>query len=408
VSLRSLVLALAAVVVAGVVAAIIVSGSGSHQPPPVRHPTVASTAHAPVVTHPDRPAPRVDSSSRSIVARLSTQQLLGQQIVYAYSGVIPPPALLSRIREGEAGGVIFFEPNIPNTAVLMNAVRQLQAANAHSPVRAPLLLMTDQEGGEVRRLPGAPFLSEKQIGESSHAAALASAAGTGAGENLAGVGLNVNLAPVLDVYRQPGNFIDSAQRSYSSDPQRVAALGARFITAQQRVGVAATAKHFPGLGAATVNQDTDAVPVTLDVPATVLRSDDELPYRSAIAAGVKLVMTSWAVYPALDPRRPAGLSAKVIGGELRRRLGFRGVVISDELAAPALGAFGTIAHRAGLAASAGVDLLVCSEPNPDDNTPAQGVLALQGLSAALASGQISRAAAERAARLVIGLRSSLG
>jgi beta-N-acetylhexosaminidase len=268
--------------------------------------------------------------------------------------------------------------------------------------------MTDQEGGEVRRLPGPRALSEKQIGESADAASLATQAGTGAGRTLAGAGLNVNLAPVLDVFRRAGNFIDSAQRSYSSNPARVATLGARFITAQQHVGVAATAKHFPGLGAAATDQDTDEVPVTLNVPAATLRNDDELPYRAAIAAGVKLVMVSWAVYPALDPRRPAGLSSKVIGGELRGRLHFRGVVISDELAAGALRAFGSIAHRAGLAAAAGVDLLICSESNPDDNTPTEGVDALQGLAAALAAGQISHASAEQAASLIIGLRSSLG
>jgi beta-N-acetylhexosaminidase len=169
-------------------------------------------------------------------------------------------------------------------------VRTLKAANAQSPIHAPLLLMTDQEGGEVRRLPGAPVPSEKQIGESSNAAALATRAGAGAGDTLAAAGLNVNLAPVLDVFRSPGNFIDSAQRSYSSSPGRVATLGARFITAQQHVGVAATAKHFPGLGAATVSQNTDAVPVTLDIPASVLRADDELPYRAAVAAGPQHVM----------------------------------------------------------------------------------------------------------------------
>ena len=163
-------------------------------------------------------------------------------------------------------------------------------------MRVPLLLMTDQEGGEVRRLSGAPLLSEKQIGESRDAAALAARAGVGAAQNLAGAGLNVNLAPVLDVYRSPRNFIDSTQRSYSSNAGRVATLGASFVEAR-RQQVAGTAKHFPGLGAATAAQDTDAVQVTLDVSAAILRSTDELPYRAAIAAGVKLVMTSWAIYP---------------------------------------------------------------------------------------------------------------
>jgi beta-N-acetylhexosaminidase len=275
-------------------------------------------------------------------------------------------------------------------------------------VHQPLLLMTDQEGGLVRRLPGAPAWSERQIGASSNAYALASQAGAGAGANLAGIGMNVNLSPVVDVLRARGNFIDSAGRSYGSDPRLVARLGARFITAQQRTGVAATAKHFPGLGAATLNQNTDALQVRLSLSAPVLRADDELPYRSAIAAGVKLVMTSWAVYPALDRTHPAGLSGAVIGGELRGRLGYRGIVITDELGAGALGGFGTIAHRAALAAAAGADLLLCSVPDPNQNTPATGAEALQGLLGALKCGRLSRTAAEQAAGRVIGLRASLG
>ena len=178
--------------------------------------------------------------------------------------------------------------------------------------------MTDQEGGEVRRLPGAPTLSEKQIGASSNPALAASQAGTGAGQNLAGVGMNVNLAPVLDVYYKSGNFIDQYQRSYSNKASVVTQCGQAFITAQQQTGVAATAKHFPGLGSATKSQNTDNGPVTLNVSLSGLRGKDEVPYPAAIAAGVKLVMVSWAIYPALDPTYPAALSAGVGAGRTAR------------------------------------------------------------------------------------------
>ena len=235
----------------------------------------------------------------------------------------------------------------------------------------------------MRRLPGPPALSEKQIGQSASPAAQARLAGTGAAANLRGAGLNVNLAPVLDVYRSAGDFIDQYGRSYSRDPRQVAQLGADFITAQQAGGVAATAKHFPGLGAAARAQDTDLRPVTLTVPRAALRGVDELPYRAAIAAGVKLVMLSWAVYPALDPARPAGLSPAIVQGELRQRLGFRGVTITDALGAGALARFGGIGHRGQLAALAGMDLLLCS-----GHRVAEGQQALAGL----AAGYRSRAA----------------
>jgi beta-N-acetylhexosaminidase len=285
-------------------------------------------------------------------------------------------------------------------------IAELQRANAVSPVHAPLLMLVDQEGGLVRRLPGAPALSEKQIGASANAAAAAAAAGSGAGSNLRAVGIEVNLAPVLDVYRTPGNFIDRYQRSYGSSASVVASLSSAFIAGQQRAGVAATAKHFPGLGAAAAGQDTDARPVTLPLSLTTLRLVDEAPYRAAIAAGVKLVMVSWATYPPLDAQRPAGLSAKVIGGELRGRLGFRGVTITDGLGAGALSRYGGFGPRALLAAQAGADLLLCTVDVASRNTPANGVASLDALAAALARGTLARAAAQQAAARVIALRSS--
>src|SRR5262249_40341481 len=157
-------------------------------------------------------------------------------------------------------------------------IQQLKDANAASPVRAPLLLTTDQEGGQVRRLPGEPALSAHQVAQSPDPQAAARAMGTGAVQNLSGVGLNVNLAPVLDAYRNEGDVDDQYGRSYSTAPTAVSSLGSEFIAAQQATGVAATAKHFPGLGAASAGQNTDYDPVTLDVPLSTLRSVDEAPY----------------------------------------------------------------------------------------------------------------------------------
>jgi len=340
-----------------------------------------------------------------LTARLSVAQLAGQRVIYSYSGLTPPSGLLDLIQHGEAAGVIFFGGNIASTTQIAGVISQLDRANASpdNPLHAlPLLLMTDQEGGLVRRLPGAPLLSEKQIGAAADSAAEATAAGTGAGQTLAEVGMNVNLAPVLDVYRAPGDFDDQFGRSYSSDPGTVSALGADFITAQQATGVAATAKHFPGLGAAASYQDTDQQPVTLNVPLDELRSIDEYPFKAAIAAGVKLVMVSWAVYPALDPGRPAGLSPAVIGGELRQRLGFTGVTITDALEAGALQAFGTTGQRATLAANAGMDLILCSSQTLD-----QGEQARTALQQGLASGTLNHAAFTAAVERIISLRSSL-
>ena len=355
-----------------------------------------------------RPLPpsQMSVTQPSLEQRLSLAQLAGERVVYAYSGLVPPASLLARIRKGEAAGVILFGPNISSLGQIRAAIDELQRANTSSPVHAPLLIMADQEGGLVRRLPGAPVLSEKQIGESPDAVALARRSGEEAGENLAKVGINVNLAPVLDVFRRVGNFIDEFQRSYGMNAQTVATLGGAFIAAQQSTGVAATAKHFPGLGAAESDQNTDERPVALNLSLGELRAIDEAPYRTAIAAGVRLIMTSWAVYPALDARLPAGLSAAVIGGELRERLGFHRVIITDGIEAGAPQRFGTAAQRGVFAASAGADLILCSAPHVEEDTPAEGASVLRGIASALATRRLTRASAEQAAERVIALRSS--
>jgi beta-N-acetylhexosaminidase len=335
---------------------------------------------------------------------LSSRQMAGQRVIYSYTGLTPPAKLLSLISHGEAAGVIFFGDNIASHKQISAVIRVLEhaAASSHDPVHAPLLLMTDQEGGQVRRLSGAPLLSEKQVGRSADPAAQATKAGAGAGSNLSGVGMNVNLAPVLDVYRKAGDFDDQYGRSYSKSPSVVSELGADFIKAQQHVGVAATAKHFPGLGAATRSQNTDERPVTLHVSLPLLRTIDEAPYKAAIAAGVRLVMVSWAVYPALDPGVPAGLSSTIIQGLLRKKLGFRGVTVTDALEAGALQPFGTFPHSAVLAAGAGMDLILCG-PGVSVGEQAMG-----GLQSGYLDGTLSKPAFRASMQRVIDLRSSLG
>ena len=346
-----------------------------------------------------RPAPAAAAPS------LSAQQLAGQRVIYSYPGLTPPASLISLIRHGEVAGVIFFGPNISSTAQIAGVIKKLKQANASplNPVRAPLLLMTDQEGGQVRRLTGRPFLSEKQIGANRlpKAKTLATEAGQGAAASLRGVGMNVNLAPVLDVYRTAGNFDDQFGRSYSKNPSVVAALGSNMIKAQQAGKVAATAKHFPGLGAAARNQNTDTRPVTLNLSLARIRSTDEVPFHAAIQAGVKLVMVSWAAYPSVGAR-PAGLSPNVVQGELRNHLKFTGVTITDALEAGALRPYGSTGNRARFAALAGLDLLLCSAQHVAQGQQARGELVKD-----YRTGTLNGAAFRTSVNRVIALRQSL-
>ncbi|RLV48584.1 beta-N-acetylhexosaminidase [Nocardioides mangrovicus] len=293
---------------------------------------------------------------------LSPRQQAGQRVIASYSGLTPPPELIEAIRAGEIGGVIFFGENITSTAQIAEVTARLRRAHRHSPTRAfPLILTTDQEGGVVRRLKDQePTLTAKQMGASTDYVGVSAASGAGAAVGLHRAGMNLNLAPVLDVYRAEGNFDDKFGRSFSSDPAKVAACGTAFLTAQQQRGIGSTVKHFPGLGAATVDQNTDLVKLVLTQSAEEIRGVDELPFRSAVKAGVDLVMTSWAVYPALDPTYPAGLSRRIVQGELRDRLRFRGVTITDALEAGSLGEFGEVPQRAVSSADAGMDVLLAS------------------------------------------------
>ncbi|HXB48798.1 MAG TPA: glycoside hydrolase family 3 N-terminal domain-containing protein [Streptosporangiaceae bacterium] len=353
-----------------------------------------------------RKAAAAAQSPAALAATLTPAQLAGQRVIYSYSGLTPPSALLTLIRHGEVGGVIFFSSNFSNTAQFTAAVATLIANNslAQNPAHNfPLLLMTDQEGGLVRRLPGAPVLSEKQIGSlptPAQRAAAATAAGTGAGQNLLSFGLNMNLAPVLDVFRAPGNFDDRFQRSYSMNPVTVSRLGSLFITAQQATGVAATAKHFPGLGAATASQNTDLVPVTITLSKSTIQSVDEAPFAAAIAAGVKLVMVSWARYPNLGSSRPAGLSSVIVQGQLRRRLGFTGVTITDAIGAGALRNNGSIQNRSLLAAQAGMQLILTSSLT-------EAGQALAGLQTGFNNGSLSQSVFRANVAQILTLRGGL-
>jgi beta-N-acetylhexosaminidase len=335
--------------------------------------------------------------------KLSRTQQAGQRVIFSYPGLTPPANLLQQISAGEVGGVIFFGENITSLSQIAAVVQQLKDAHAAGPVHSPLLLMTDQEGGKVRRLPGEPVLSAKQVGLATDPIQAASDAGTGAGLNLAGVGMNVNLAPVLDVFRQAGNFDDQFGRSFSSDPELAGALGAAFVQAQQQLGIAATAKHFPGLGAATRSQNTDLTTVTLDVSRSELHSVDERAFEPAITAGVQLVMTSWAVYPALDPDLPAGLSRTIIQRELRDRLRFRGVTITDALEAGSLSAYGDSAQRGVLAARAGMDVLLCS-----GRDVSQGQTTVAALADAISRHRLDPHQFDEALERVLALRTRLG
>ena len=286
-------------------------------------------------------------------AGLTLSQLVGQRMIYSYQGTRPPATLLRRIARGEVAGIILFADNVGSRAGLRATMRRLQATPRPGGLGAPLLVMIDQEGGQVKRLRGAPTYSPAQLGRIG-SASLARSQGRATAANLRGVGINVDLAPVVDVGRR-GSFQQVTQRSYSSNPAVASRMAAAFVGGLQAGGVAATLKHFPGLG--TVGRNEDDVAQRVGLPLATLRRIDEAPFGAGIAAGAKLVMTSTAIYPALASR-PAMLSASVSTNELRGQLGFGGASITDDVTVRGLARFGNPATLGLAATRAGNDLLL--------------------------------------------------
>jgi beta-N-acetylhexosaminidase len=333
--------------------------------------------------------------SPSVASRLSGAQLAGQRIVVGFDGPRPPRSVRRTIRTGRAAGVVLFADNLPDRAATRRLTAELQAIPRPPGLRAPLLVMTDQEGGLVKRLDGPPSASARAMGAGG--AAFSRGQGLATGRSLLAVGINVDLAPVLDVAR-PGGAIARTARGFATSPGRVAATAIPFATGLQAAGVAATAKHFPGFGAGRLN--TDSAVERIELPVSTLRGVDEAPYERFSAVGGELVMLSTAIYPALSPS-PAAFSREIATGELRDQVGFEGVAITDALETVAVRDFGG-PGEAGLAATrAGVDLLLFT----DHRAAARAWDALLG---GLRSGALRRADFELSVGRVLRLRHRLG
>lgn len=294
---------------------------------------------------PERPAGRGDGKRpRDPAARLTLEQQLGQLLVMSFDGVKAPEYILRRLRRGEGSGVILFGKNAPNAGSVKVLTATLRRAGGNG-----ALVATDQEGGSIRSLAFAPPPSSQGASGTPASAGTSAAAGA---RGLREAGLNVNLAPVADV-AQPGSVL--AGRAYPGVASAVARLVGVAVRRHDAERVGATAKHFPGLGRA--GENTDDAPVTIDASRRELE-EDLIPFRAAIAAGVPLVMSSHALYPALDRRRIASQSPVVLRDLLRRQMGFKGAVVTDSIEARAVIARSGVAVAAERAVSAGADLVL--------------------------------------------------
>jgi beta-N-acetylhexosaminidase len=253
-----------------------------------------------------------------------------------------------------------------------------------------LLIATDQEGGQVKRLPsGPPHRSPPQIAATG-SVGVASAEGRATGRYLKGLGINWDLAPVVDVPTFSGAFVWRQGRAFSFNADTVARFATPFALGLQHSGTAATAKHFPGVGSAPIDTDNK---LNVLHPSRRQLTDALVPYRTLIAHGLDTVMLSTAAFGAYDPTRtPTALSRPTVQRLLRGRLHFTGVTITDDLGTPT----GYDKVTAGvLAARAGADVLLYIDA-------ASGVL--PALESALRRGRLSLSEARAAYARIVALK----
>ena len=338
------------------------------------------------------------AGDRTVVDRLTVRQQVGQLIVLRFAGTTPPAYVLDALRERRAAGVILFRDNVTAPEQLRALTRRLRRAGGRP------LVAVDQEGGEIRIVPWAPPAASAPEQARAGSAGFDAEAAASA---LRAAGITVSLAPVGDVPSVAGAalgaraFSDDADaasaamtaavngwraggvaatakhfpglggatvntddapatvtrsRAFSDDPETAAEAMAAAVRGWRAGGVAPTAKHFPGLGGATVN--TDDGPATIDRSRAELEAVDLPPFAAAVDAGVPLVMIGHASYPALDPERVASQSPPILGDLLRGDLGFRGVVVTDSMEAAASLATGSVTAVSERAVRAGADLLL--------------------------------------------------
>lgn len=336
-----------------------------------------------------------EEAKPTLVETLRPGELAGERIVVSIDGTGLTSELRQAIAKGKIAGVVLFEVDFPTRAAGRALIDEAQAVpRPRRLAHLPLLVMTDQEGGQVKRVDGPPEASAAAMGREGGAYARKQGRLTAA--NLKSLGVNVDLAPVLDVGR-PGGVIADTERAFADTASGVADAAVPFAEGLEGGGVAATAKHFPGLGAAVENTDFEAQ--TLALSKRELRSVDTAPYRAYIAAGGRLVMLATAIYPALSPR-PAAFSKRIVTGELRHRLGFRGVTITDSLGSAAVAEFGGQREVAVDGAAAGDDLLLF------DDLPS-ALAGHEALVAQLHKGGLKEAPFRAAAARVLRLRAEL-
>jgi beta-N-acetylhexosaminidase len=348
----------------------------AHTTVKVQRPTLAATSTALPAGTPDphgldwiaaaRNQAEVDYVN-GLISHMSLDEEIGQMIMAGFLETQISPGLLTQLKQYHVGSVVFYAWNITGNDQVIQFTHDLQA-NAD----LPLFIATDQEGGGVNRLLAidGPLPSASQIGATNDPN-YAKQRGQHDASELARLGINVNFAPVVDVMNTTGGALGG--RTFGSTPAQVTKMAGAYLSGlQQSQQVVGTLKHFPGLG--DVPTDPHEVLSTLNRSESDLEKIDWAPYKALIATGqVKMIMSTHVVLAAIDPTRPASLSAPVLTGILRDKLGFNGVIVTDGIYMKSLAAHYSFDQIVLDAVEAGNDI-ICSTYSIESTAEAERVI----------------------------------
>jgi len=293
---------------------------------------------------------------------LPIERRVGQLLVVGFEGTRVSRGLRQLLVDRGFGGVTLFARNVKG----LSQVVDLCEAIAHLPAAIPPIVSVDQEGGPVMRLRVPPFTTWPAAGDLARCVArtgdlrIARRLGRAMGREMAAVGIHWDFAPVLDVNSNPRNPVIGV-RSYGSRPAAAARVALEVERGLRSAGILTTGKHFPGHGDTT--EDSHFVLPMVKHDARRLARVELAPFRAAVRAGIPGLMTAHVLYPAWDRRVAASFSPSILQGILRRRLGFRGIIVSDDLSMAGARRGQTIEEAALRALLAGADvLLMCHDP----------------------------------------------
>lgn len=284
---------------------------------------------------------------------------IGQIFMIGIPGTDLDKGTKNLIRDFNIGGIILFSRNISTPVQLARLCQDIKDTSYKYHGNS-IFIATDQEGGKVARLkePFTAFPGNETIGMDNAPIDKAVEFGTVTAREMNLVGLNMNLAPVMDV--KDGKIDKHLEgRLFSDDPESVSMMGGSIIKSLQQNGIMSVAKHFPGLGKAKFDPHHDQVKIESEL--INIEKKDLPPFIEAINQNISAIMTSHAVYPAIDPEYPATLSRKILIDLLRKRLNFKGLIMTDDLEMGAISNAYGVCHGALASFQAGADILLICE-----------------------------------------------